>query len=176
MVNIETPRLWLRPLTLTDLNDLTQIYSDPEVMRYRLISQPATREQTQKMLESYLNHWNEHGFGRWATIHKASGKLIGHCGLEYLATRDDVEISYLLQRDYWGQGLATESATILLNYGFETLQLERLVALANPQNLASRRVIEKIGMQYEKNIQLYGKTWVFYTLSRVQWKALDLSA
>lgn len=166
MTKIETSRIWLRPLALADLDDLAEIYNDPEVMRYRACSQPASRKQTQERLESYLAHWEQHGFGRWATIYKASQRLIGHCGLEYLASLNSVEVNYLLDRDYWGQGLATESAIALLRYGFETLQFERLVALAKPENLASRRVMEKIGMQYAKNIQLYGVEWVFYTISR----------
>lgn len=170
MTKIETPHLWLRPIALADLDDLAEIYSAPEVMRYRLISQPASWKQTQSSLESYLAHWEQHGFGRWATIHKANQRLIGHCGLEYLASLDEVEVNYLLAREYWGQGLATESAIALLNYGFETLQLERLVALAMPENLASRRVMEKIGMQWEKNIQLYGLEWVFHTINRNQWQ------
>lgn len=170
MTVIETPRTWLRPLVTTDLDDLAQIYSDPQVMKYRLIPQPASRKQTQEMLKSYLAHWNQHGFGRWATIYKPHERLIGHCGLEYLATLDEIEVNYLLAREYWGQGLATESATVLLRYGFETLQFKRLVALAKPENLASRRVMEKIGMQYEKNVQLSRVEWVVYTINRDQWK------
>lgn len=170
MTKIETLRMWLRPLTKADLDDLAELYSDPEVMRYRSVSQPASRKQTQESLESYLAHWEQHGFGRWATIYKASQRLIGHCGLEYLAILDEVEVNYLLAREYWGQGLATESAMVLLRYGFETLQCERLVALAKLENLASRRVMEKLGMEYEKNIQLYNVEWVFYTINRKQWK------
>ncbi|MBW4498668.1 MAG: GNAT family N-acetyltransferase [Scytonema hyalinum WJT4-NPBG1] len=170
MTVIETPRTWLRPLVTADLDDLAQIYGEPEVMKYRLISEPASRKQTQEMLESYLAHWKQHGFGRWATIYKPHKQLIGHCGLEYLAILDEIEVNYLLAREYWGQGLATESTVALLRYGFETLQFERLVALAKPENLASRRVMEKTGMQYEKNVQLYGVEWVFYTINRDQWK------
>jgi [ribosomal protein S5]-alanine N-acetyltransferase len=129
--------MWLRPLVQTDLDDLVKIYSCRDVMRYRLFSQPTSRKQTQEMLESYVSHWQQHGFGRWAIIYKAKQELIGHCGLEYLASLDQVEINYLLAKEYWGQGLATESAIRLLRYGFETLQLQRLVALAKPGNLAS---------------------------------------
>lgn len=102
MTTIETPRLLLRPLAETDLDDLAQIYSLPEVMRYRLFSQPASLKQTQDTLELYLSHWNQHGFGRWATIHKASQQLIGHSGFEYIATLDEVEVNYLLSSKYWG--------------------------------------------------------------------------
>ncbi|MBR8839583.1 MAG: GNAT family N-acetyltransferase [Stigonema ocellatum SAG 48.90 = DSM 106950] len=166
MTTIETPRMWLRPLALTDLDDLADIYTDSEVMRYRSISQPASRKQTQESLESYLAHWGKYGFGRWAIIHKTKGCLIGHCGLEHVVSLNEVEVSYLLAREYWGQGLATESAIALVNYGFETLQLERLVAMAKPENLASCRVMEKIGMQYEKKIQLNGVEWVLFAINR----------
>ncbi|SRR5579883_705208 len=170
MTTIETPRLLLRPIAQTDLDDLAQIYRAPEVMRYRLFSQPASFKQTQKFLASYLSHWEQHGFGRWATIYKASQQLIGHCGLEYIATLDEVEVNYLLSSKYWGQGLATESAIAIVSYGFKILQFERLIALAKPENLASVRVMEKIGMQFHKNIQLYEMEWAFYTIKRDQWQ------
>jgi len=122
------------------------------------------------MLESYLTHWEQHRFGRWATIYKANQRLIGHCGLEYLASLDEVEVNYLLGQEYWGQGLATEAANTLLRYGFTSLRFERLVALAQPENFASQRVMEKIGMQYQRNIQLYGVEWVVYIVNHDQWK------
>ncbi|BDA71519.1 probable acetyltransferase [Calothrix sp. PCC 7716] len=162
---IETTRLCLRPLAITDLNDLAEIYSDPEVMRYRLLPEPASRKQTQESLESYILHWKEYGFGRWAAIYKTSRQLIGHCGLEHITSLKEIELSYLLAREYWGQGLATEAAMALLQYAWETLQLKRLVAIAKPENLASRRVMEKIGMQYEKNIQFYGVEWMLYKIN-----------
>jgi [ribosomal protein S5]-alanine N-acetyltransferase len=165
MPQIETSRLWLRPLALTDLDDLASIYSDSEVMKYRVQSEPAYKEQTLLNLESYLLHWRQYGFGRWATIYKASQQFIGHCGLEHVASLNEIELNYLIAREYWGQGLATEAAMALLRYGWETLQLKRLVAISKPENFASRRVMEKIGMLYEKNIQLYGVEWVLYKIN-----------
>lgn len=165
-----TPRLWLRPLAKTDLEELARIYSDPEVMKYRLIAQPASRQQTRVMLEAYLRHWEAHGFGRWAIFHKHHQHLIGHGGLEYLDTLHEVEVNYLLASGYWGQGLATEAATVLLRYGFETLQCERLVALAKPGHFASRRVMEKIGMQYEQTLELYEVEWVLYAIHDSHWQ------
>jgi RimJ/RimL family protein N-acetyltransferase len=173
MTELITPRMWLRPLTKTDLEALARLYSDPKVMKYRLIAQPACRQQTQEMLNVYLKHWEAHGFGRWAIIHKRHQHLIGHTGLEYLDPLKEVEVNYLLARDYWGQGLASEAATVVLRYGFETLQLERLVALAKPGNLASRRVMEKIGMQYEQTLELYEVEWVLYAIHNSQWQQVQ---
>jgi RimJ/RimL family protein N-acetyltransferase len=174
MTEIETARLHLRPLTLQDLENLAQIYGDPEVMRYRLHPEPATRAQTQESLTQMIAHWQRYGFGRWATIEKATQTLIGHCGLEILTGTPEVEVNYLLDRPHWGKGLATEAAQKLVRYGFETLGRDRLVALAKPENYASRRVMEKIGMQYEKNVQYFGVDWVCYRVDRDQWQRFSI--
>ena len=100
-------------------------------------------------------------------IYNANRRLLGHGGLKYLASLNEVEVNYLIAREYCGQGLATEAAIVLLRYGLKTLHLKRLVAMAKPENLASRRIMEKIGMQYEKNIQLYGVEWVFYAINKL---------
>ena len=171
MAEIETERLHFRNLTWQDLDDLARIYQDPEVMKYRLHPEPATREQTQEMLEKILSHWQQYNFGRWAVICSHNQQLIGHCGLEVLAGTSEVEVNYLLDRTYWGKGLATEAAREALRYGFEELGCDRLVAIAKPENIASRRVMEKAGMQYEKDIEYYGVSWVYYKLKRDQWKA-----
>ncbi|BAB78136.1 GNAT family N-acetyltransferase (plasmid) [Anabaena sp. FACHB-709] len=166
MTTIETSRLLLRPLKLTDLEDLAQIYSNPEVMKYRLFPKPTSLLETQAFLESYIAHWQRYGFGRWATIYKANEQLIGHCGLEHIEFLNKVEVNYLLASQYWGQGLATESAIAVVNYGFEVQQFERLVALAKPDNLASLRVMEKIGMSYQTKIRLHNVEWVLYEIER----------
>jgi len=170
MAEIETNRLQLRKLTGQDLDDLAQIYQDPEVMRYRLHPEPATREQTQEMLKTILSHWQQYSFGRWAVICKLNQQFIGHCGLEVLAGTSNVEVNYLLDRAYWGKELATEAAREAVRYGFEELRCDSLVALAKPENLASRRVMEKLEMQYEKDVEYNGMSWVLYTLNRDQWK------
>ena len=171
MAEIETDRLHFRKLTWQDLDDLARIYQDPEVMKYRLHPKPATREQTQEMLEKILSHWQRYNFGRWAAICKRNQQLIGHCGLEVLAGTSEVEVNYLLDRTYWGKGLATEAARAVLRYGFQKLSYDRLIAVAKPENIPSRRVMEKIGMQYEKNVEYYGVDWVYYALNRDQWKS-----
>ncbi|KAM3099346.1 GNAT family N-acetyltransferase [Phormidesmis sp. 146-35] len=190
MTEIETARLHLRPLMPQDLEVLARIYRDPEVMQYRLHSEPASREQTQESLDQMIAHWQRYGFGRWATIcfsrylfeiEKSTQNLIGHCGLEFLADTSEVEVNYLLDRPHWGKGLATEAARKLVRYGFERLgrdpsrvsRRDRLVALAKPENLASRRVMEKIGMQYEKTVQYFGVDWVCYGIDRDQWECFN---
>jgi ribosomal-protein-alanine N-acetyltransferase len=164
MREIETPRLRLRQFTYDDLDDLSRLYSNPDLMRYvgRGIK---TRNETQKALLSLIEHY-EHGFGMWAVIHKADGKLIGRCGLCFLDKTPEVELGYLLDKSYWRRGLATEGSHASLKYGFEVLRLEKIVAIAKPENIASRRVMEKVGMKYEKDAYFYNTNVVYYAISR----------
>ncbi|WP_082127363.1 GNAT family N-acetyltransferase [Calothrix sp. 336/3] len=169
-MQIETGRLLLRPLQITDLDDLALIYSDPQVMRYRVNSQPASRCETQQMLEEYIQHWEKYGFGRWGIIYKDNQSLIGHCGLEVVDNTSDIEINYLLRRAYWNQGLATEAAAAMIEYGFTQLKLERIVAIAQPENIASRCVMEKLGMRYENNVMQHNINWMRYVLYKQKWR------
>lgn len=162
MEEIETTRLLLRQFTLNDLEELYRLYSDREIMRYIGL---CSKTETEARLLSILKHWQTHDLGMWAVIHKDHQKLIGRCGLIFLDNTSEVEIGYLLDKAYWCQGLATEAALAVLKYGFEIMQLKRIVAIAKPENIASRRVMEKIGMKYEKNAYFYKTHVVYYAIS-----------
>jgi len=152
---LETKRLTLRPLTMDDLNALAELYSDPELRRY-FPDRTLTYEETKKELEWIIEvYYGRHGFGLWATIHKETGVFIGRCGLLpwTIEGQSEVEVAYLLARAYWGQGLATEAAQAILEYGFEQLPVARLICLIDPENRASVKVATKIGMSYEKEVE-----------------------
>ena len=118
----------------------------------------------------------DHGFGRWALIDKATSALAGWCGLSYLEHTTEVEIGYGLAKDYWGTGLATQAAAATMNYGFEQLHLPRIVAVAYPENAASRRVLEKLGMKYVKNGQFFGVEMVYYEIRQEEYRQRTQSA
>jgi RimJ/RimL family protein N-acetyltransferase len=148
---LETPRLILRRQMIDDLDDLWALYSDPEVTRY-IPDAPHTYAETRAELEWHRDgHPQNPSLGLWATIYKSSGRFIGRCGLLpwTIEGREEVEVAYTLAREFWGQGLATEAAAAIRDYAFERLDLARLICLIDPQNLASLRVAEKIGMQRE---------------------------
>lgn len=152
---VETQRLLLRRLTLSDLDALFTLYCDPEVRRYfpeGTLSYEETKEELEWIIDVY---YGQHGFGLWATIHKETGEFIGRCGLLpwIIEGQSEVEVAYLLARAYWGQGLGTEAAQAILEYGFDQLPVERLICLIDPENQASVRVATKIGMTYEKEIE-----------------------
>jgi ribosomal-protein-alanine N-acetyltransferase len=170
MLKIETARLQLRQFTIDDLEDLFRIYSNPEVMRYLSVR---TREQTHASLLRHIKQWEEYGFGMWAVVHKINGQLIGRCGLMFLDNTPEVELGYVFAKPYWNMGLATEASKASLNYGFELLKLERIVAIAQPENVASQRVMQKVGMKYEKDAHYYNCDVVYYALSRQAWQPGD---
>ena len=171
MTEIETDRLHIRPFMLHDLDELAVIWGDPDVMRYIGSGQPKTRAETRVGLERIIEHQEQDGFSLWAVDHKVDRKLLGFCGLKYLDNTAEIEIGWRLAKAYWSRGLATEAAQACLNYGFEVLAMERIVAIAKPANVASRRVMEKIGLQYEKEACYYKTDCVYYALNRDQWKA-----
>ena len=149
MTVLETPRLTLRPFTTDDIPAYARIRSDPDVVRYLPGGAAAAADAdaiAAARIPDFIQHWREHGFGLWAVIERDSNRLVGHCGLLRLADFDAVEVLYMLDRPAWGRGIATEAARASMEYGFRTVGLDRIVALVLPENRASARVIQKLGM------------------------------
>jgi ribosomal-protein-alanine N-acetyltransferase len=165
MNEIETERLRLRLFRPNDLDDLSLIFSNPDVVRHLGSGQPASREETETALCSIIRHWDVYGFGRWAAILKSTQKLIGYCGLR--SFQGTPELVYLLAKEYWGMGLATEMARTSLRYGFEERKFERIIALTKLANVASQRVMRKIGMSFQKNAVIFNMQVACYSISRV---------
>ena len=149
---LETGRLVLRRLELGDLDSLFALYCDSDVIRY-IPDAPRNLEEAREELEWHMNGHPIHPeLGLWATIYKQTNQFIGRCGLLpwTIDGQYEVEVAFLISQKYWGQGLGTEAAQAILNYGFGKLGLSRLVCLIDAQNLASIRVAGKIGMTFEK--------------------------
>lgn len=153
-VILETRRLLLRHLVMDDLDALFALYGDPEIRKY-FPEGVLTLEETREELEWHMHGHPRHPeLGLWATIHKESGNFIGRCGLLpwEIDGRLEIEIAYMIDKAYWGRGLATEAAKGILHYGFDDLKLSRLICLIEPNNIASQRVAAKIGMRLEKEV------------------------
>jgi len=160
MVITETRRLFLRHFQMADGDAMDGVFGDAEVMHY------GRGVQTQQWVRDWLaerleDDRQERGFGLWAVVEKCSESVIGFCGLSRypdVCGQPEVEIGYRLARPHWGQGYGTEAARAVRDYGFNTLSLTRLIATIDPQNVASIRVVEKIGMRYEKDVMFDGFT------------------
>lgn len=151
---LETNRLILRQQVIEDLDALWALYCNPQITKY-IPAAPHSYEEAREELEWHMNgHPKYPELGLWATIHKESGKFIGRCGLLpwTIDGRREVEVAYTIAQEYWGQGLATEAARGILDYGFEQLNLTRLICLIDPENSASQRVAEKIGMTLQEKV------------------------
>jgi RimJ/RimL family protein N-acetyltransferase len=165
---IATDRLCLRQFTKDDLEAYARIMGDHEVGKWFPKGTGYTREESKRSLDSILEHWGKHGFGIWAITDKERKALLGRCGLNLIAETSEVEVDFVLARDHWGKGYATEAAKAALAYGFEVLKLDRIIALAKPENTASRRVIEKIGMQYIRNAKYWDITCAYYHILKTE--------
>jgi ribosomal-protein-alanine N-acetyltransferase len=167
---IVTSRLCLRPFGREDLDAYARIIGDPEVGKWFPKGNGYTREEAEKSLNSILRHWEKHGFGIWAvTDKKNKDALLGRCGLNLITETSEVEVDFIIARSFWGCGYATEAARAALKCGFGTLNLNRIIALAKPENVASRRVIEKIGMRYVRNAEYWGITCAYYKISKPEY-------
>ena len=154
---LETQRLLLRHLVMDDLETLFALYRDPEIRKY-FPEGVLNLDETKEELEWHMNGHPKHPqLGLWATIHKETGKFIGRCGLLpwTIEGQDEVEIAYLLDKNFWHQGLATEAAKGIMEYGFEKLNLSCLICMIDPENVASQKVAERIGMTFEKKVDGY---------------------
>jgi RimJ/RimL family protein N-acetyltransferase len=150
MIILETKRLQLREMTIEDVDSLFPILSDPIAMQY--YPKPFDRIMTIEWIEWNLRNYSTYGFGLWGVIHKADGQFIGDCGLTIQCVDDirETEIGYHIMRSYWNQGMATEGARACRDFAFDKLKSRRVISWMHPDNIASRRVSEKIGMRLEK--------------------------
>lgn len=167
---LETKRIILRHQVLADLDDLWTLYCNPNITKY-IPDAPRSRAEAQEELEWHMHGHPKHPeLGLWATIHKESGKFIGRCGLLpwTIEGQYDVEVAYTIAEEYWSQGLGTEAAQAILNYGFEKLHLSRLICIIDPDNSASQSVAKKIGMSYEKEAHDELGTFSIYSISKQQ--------
>ena len=146
---IKTERLTLRKLKKRDLDDIFEYASDPRVSRYLLWSPHASRRVSAAYLTRVLSLYKKGQFYDWAIVY--SGKMIGICGFSSIdVLADCAEIGYVINADYWGQGIATEVARRVMDFGFNRLELQRIEARYIEGNEASASVMKKCGMSQIK--------------------------
>ena len=174
MTSIETPRLLLRPLSPDDLEWLVALRGNADVMRYIGSDGAVPREKTVQRLERYLHCWSEHGLGMFGIRYREAGDAgdaVGWAGLQPLEQSGEIEVGYAFGKSEWGRGLATESAKAVIAWGFRERGLDRIVAVASPENTASRKVMDKLGMRFEGIRYRYGQDCAYYSLSPSSFEA-----
>jgi RimJ/RimL family protein N-acetyltransferase len=168
---VETERLLLRQLLPSDDIGMFELDSDSEVQRY-LGNKPIKRvEEARKSIEYIRQQYLENGIGRWAVIEKETSCFVGWAGLKFVreATNNHInyhDLGYRLIKRYWGKGYATESAKASLEYGFEQLKLKEIYGMADVGNVASRKVLEKVGLSFIERFDLNGVPHDWFKISK----------
>jgi [ribosomal protein S5]-alanine N-acetyltransferase len=168
LIIVHTPRTILRKLRADDLDELCRLYADSDIRRF-FPEGALNRDQTKEELDWYVNGgWPEHPeLGLWATIHRQTNRFIGRCGLIpwTIDNQAEVEIAYLLAKEFWRQGLASEIGAAIVHYAFAELRLNRLIALIDYDNIASMRTAQKLGFHFERDAEVEGTIAPLYALS-----------
>ncbi|WP_353121735.1 GNAT family N-acetyltransferase [Dysgonomonas capnocytophagoides] len=160
---LETTRLKLRELDLIDAKDFYDLNSNPNVIKYTGDSAFNSIEDANQFLENYQDY-ELNGYGRWTVILKETNQFIGWCGLKL--NNHETDIGFRFFEEEWNKGYATESAIACLNYGFEELKLRSIIGRTMKNNVRSIRVLEKIGLQYERDIEFDGCDGVVYKIEK----------
>ena len=151
---IETERLILRDMRLTDIDSMFELDSDPEVHKYLGNKPVKTKEESRRIIEGVLKQYEERGIGRWVAIEKKTGECIGWSGIrlnnEYNMNGFDeyYDVGYRLIKRFWGKGYATESGKAAVDYAFNTLKLSEIYGITEIGNEVSHNALLKIGLHY----------------------------
>ena len=153
MTVLETKRLRLRKLVPADLEAMSRILDDADVMRYF-----GTKERQLEVTERMMGLYAAQGYGMYAVELKATGGFLGRIGfiVQHVEEHDEIELGWLVAREHWGRGYATEAARALLDYGFGWWKMPRIISLIQPENAGSIAVARKIGAAYERTVEMFG--------------------
>jgi [ribosomal protein S5]-alanine N-acetyltransferase len=172
MFALETDRLLMRHLTMDDLDALYVLYQDAEVRRY-YPDGIRNYAETKREMNSMIADYGDYGYGLWATIDKASGRFIGRCGLIPWTVDGalEVEVAYLLDKDFWGKGLGFEAAQASMRYGFDVVGLPRIVCMMFAANKGSAAIARKLGMTLHEDMLIEGQPSHKFEIMREAWSA-----
>ncbi|SNR17382.1 GNAT family N-acetyltransferase [Tenacibaculum jejuense] len=165
---IETERLIVREFVLDDYKDVYEFNSNVELHQFTGDEIIASEERAKEIIQDiWFQDYENYGYGRWAVLYKPKDKVIGFAGLKFLPEINETDIGFRFLPEYWGKGIASEVAKEIIKFGFENLNLNRIIGIAMPQNIGSCKVLEKIGLTFLK-LDTYDHGSEFYN-----WYALD---
>lgn len=160
---IETERLLLRPIAIEDLDEFVALHADPEVTRF---IRPFDRAAAEERLHRDAREWQQRGHGLLAVLDRENGSFLGRAGLKYWPQFDETEAGWVLRREAWGQGYATEAAGACIEWGFSTFEVPYLTAMIGAGNVRSIRVAERLGFTPLRDDVLLDEPVVVYALQR----------
>ncbi|QHT67256.1 GNAT family N-acetyltransferase [Rhodocytophaga rosea] len=176
----ETKRFILREILPEDEEGLFELDSDPEVHRYLGNKPVRDKEQVKETIRYIRQQYVDNGIGRWAIIEKSTHHFVGWTGLKLVKEQFNHHINYYdlgyrLLRKYWGKGIATETALASLQYGFDTLHLPQIYAMAHTENAGSNQILTKAGLMLIETFELEGIKHNWYKIEKQEWAARKLN-
>ena len=172
-MRVTTERLTLRPFRLDDVDAYARLRAQPALVRFLPggVAQAAeARASAERIVPAFAAQWDARGYGPWAVVETSSQRFVGHLGLRYLPELNETEVLYMLDEAVWGRGYATEGCVVACELAFRTIGLARVIAMAMPENVASVRVMQKLGMRYQADVDWAGLRLVRYELDRDDWR------
>ncbi len=162
MDNFQTKRLIAERLRPEHFELIFQMHQDKKVMAH--LGGKRSRQETEEYMDLNLAHWDKYGYGIWILTENQTGLFAGRGGLRnaVLGGKNEVEIAYGLMPQFWNRGLATEFVRTLIDNGFSQLGLDSIACVTRPDNIASQRVLEKTGFQYESKVIFKDKPHMLY--------------
>jgi [ribosomal protein S5]-alanine N-acetyltransferase len=165
MFQLTTNRLILRPFEKEDASHLFELNNDPKVIRYTGDIPFETVKHAEDFILNY-DQYEKYRMGRFSVLEKTENTFFGWCGLKYSPKFDEVDLGFRFIRKHWNQGFASEASEASLKYGFQDLKLDKVVGRAMIENIASIKVLEKVGMKFKKEFDFDGYKGVIYSISR----------
>jgi len=175
-IHFETQDLLVRDFEVTDVQNIYDLDSDPEIHEFLGKKPMKTIEEARQVINSIRNQYVKNGTGRWAIIDKKTNEFIGWTGLKYeTVLRKEFsyyDLGYRIKKKYWGQGIGTKTATESLKYGFQKLDLEEICAAAETNHVASNKILEKIGLKLTETFIYEGVNHNWYKIDKKEWQNL----
>jgi RimJ/RimL family protein N-acetyltransferase len=171
----ETERLIIREILPTDVDEMFELHSDPEVHRFLGNKTITSKEQIINIIDFVRQQYIEYGVGRWAIIDKKNNEFIGWTGLEFVTKETNnhknyYDLGYRLIKRFWGQGIATESAFASLDYAFYKLNAKEVYAIADCENEGSNKILRKVGLKFIETFDLEGIKHNWYKVDRTEYQ------
>ncbi|WP_245833041.1 GNAT family N-acetyltransferase [Oceanobacillus timonensis] len=162
--NLITERLIMRQFSEKDIKEFYEIVKKHEVGKWLGLGKGMSLGEAEGYVNKMIKHWTEHQFGVWALINTDSEEIMGHCGLRFIDDTEDIEIIYLLDPKFWGKGYATEVGKEVIQYAFNYLGVDQLMARVRKNNRKSKKVIDKLGFEYMEDREYEGRILSYYKL------------
>ena len=167
---IRTTRLALRPLQMSDAEDLHTLWTDKPVRHFLWDGEVIPIERTREVIETSSRLFDERGFGLWALCRHGCHDLLRFAGYQFFRSPPELELVFGVASNHWGQGFATEAARAVIQYGFEVLGFDDIAASTDSPNAASLRVLGKLGMRLQRRAVVDALDTCFYSLMREDWE------